>query len=498
MLSKKEKDDKISATDTVVMQMALLEHKKGQGLIMKKRLLCVLAASAVALSMMSCGANEAVVSSQAASEKKVVEIWTNDRHDLDYINKKIEEYNATNQDNIEIKQTVVTDDYFNMLTMAKTSGTAPDIATLNGGAAQFDLKTFVDSGIIRPLNEFLDKASESYVENTDYKNHVYEGINAIGEDIYWVPTGQRSGTRILYNKTLFEKAGITEFPKTLSEMVDAAKTITEQGEGKYYGYATTVNAPIARCLEGIAEKSGQNLYGYDYVNGKFDFSGYKPIIEEFQKMFTDGSVLPGSASQQVDAMRAQFAAGNVAMWPNASQEAGVFTNQFPIDTFEWGVAELPTLDGEIHGAQTAQPQKGYIMMADTDVPQEAWKVIEYFASEEFLKEYYESGFSLPISEHMSNIIDSTKSGRIQDFGRYNYESVYPLPPSVTVQGEDSKTVLWSATMGERDIDEAIEDLNKRYNEALERDLKMGKVKRVVVKDFDPLHPADGTVEYLDK
>ena len=182
---------------------------------------------------------------------------------------------------------------------------------------------------------------------------------------------------------------------------------------------------------------------------------------------------------------------------NASQEAGVFTTQFPIDSFEWGVAEIPTLDGEVHGTQTAVPQKGYVMLSDTDVPDAAWKVIEYFASEDFLKGYFESGFSLPSSKHMQEVVDTTKTGRIQDFGTYDYEGVYPMPPSVTIEGEDRSTVLWSAAMGERDIDEAIEDLNTRYNEALERDIKMGKVKRLVIKDFDPMHPSEGTVEYLD-
>lgn len=475
---------------------------------MKKRVFCALTATMMALSMAGCGSGSpssaattetgGASSAAATGEKTVVEIWTNDRHDLDYVNKKIEEYNATNTDNIEIKQTVVTDDYFNMLTMAKTSGTAPDLATLNGGAAQFDLKMFAESGIIRPLNDYLANASEEYVRNTDYQEHLYEGMNVLGEDIYWIPTGQRSGTRVLYNKTLFEQAGITEFPKTLDGMVEAAKKITEAGNGQYYGYAATVSSPAERCLEGVAEKSGQNQYGYDYVNGKFDFSGYKPVLEGFKKMFEDGSVLPGSQSQQVDAMRAQFAAGTVGMWPNASQEAGVFTTQFPIDSFEWGVAEIPTLDGEVHGTQTAVPQKGYVMLSDTDVPDAAWKVIEYFASEDFLKGYFESGFSLPSSKHMQEVVDPTKTGRIQDFGTYDYEGVYPLPPSVTIEGEDRRTVLWSAAMGERDIDEAIEDLNTRYNEALERDIKMGKVKRLVIKDFDPMHPNEGTVEYLDQ
>lgn len=166
---------------------------------MKKPVLCALTATMMAVSLAGCG-SAAPSSSAATTEtghampsaaggKTVVEVWTNDRHDLDYVNKKTEEYNATNPDNIEIKQTVVTDDYFNMLTMAKTSGTAPDLAALNGGAAQFDLKVFAESGIIRPLNEYLENASEEYVRNTDYKDRLFEGMNALGTTSTGFPPG---------------------------------------------------------------------------------------------------------------------------------------------------------------------------------------------------------------------------------------------------------------------------------------------------------------------
>ena len=41
-------------------------------------------------------------------------------------------------------------------------------------------------------------------------------------------------------------------------------------------------------------------------------------------------------------------------------------------------------------------------------------------------------------------------------------------------------------------------MNKIYNEALDRDVKAGKVKRLVIKDFDPMKPLAGTLEYLSE
>lgn len=106
---------------------------------------------------------------------------------------------------------------------------------------------------------------------TEAMDHKYENLNSIGDDIYWVPTGVRSGTRIEYNIGLLKEAGYDAVPDTLAEMVEAAGTITANGDGSIYGVGFTQNG-FGRWLEGIGEMSGFNHMGYDYENGVFDFS----------------------------------------------------------------------------------------------------------------------------------------------------------------------------------------------------------------------------------
>ena len=52
-------------------------------------------------------------------------------------------------------------------------------------------------------------------------------------------------------------------------------------------------------------------------------------------------------------------------------------------------------------------------------------------------------------------------------------------------------------MGNIGAEEAIADLNKRYNDALENDIRIGKTKRIVIEDFDPMHPNEGTITYTE-
>ena len=409
-------------------------------------------------------ATQAETKKESSGDKTKITVWTNNRHDLEYMNKVVDEFNNTN-DHIEIEYVVQTENYENLITMATSSGQAPDVF----GSVSTKMVEFANNGITQPLNPYI---TDEYRKVNEVEQHMYEGLNSIGEDIYWVPCGKRSGARIIYNKEIFDNLGL-EVPAKLSDMVDIAKQITEAGNGEYYGIIFPgASGPFERWLEHSAEKSG--ITRYDYVNGKFDFSGYKPYLEFVRELYAANAVFPGSSSIKIDPARVQFAEGHVGIHGNASQEATVLTEQFPA-TMEWGVADLPTLDGTIK------------------------EVIEYFGSEEVLKGYLEGGYTLPMSKYMEEKVDMSKIGRMADFAGADYEAVYPEVPAVTPEGEDWRDALWNACLPEGpNIDETIEKLNKAYNEALDKETKMGKVKRLVIKDYDPLHPNEGTMEYLSE
>ena len=479
---------------------------------MKKRVLTVLLSAVMALTMTGCGgtktdesgkssdskenssaisgqSTEKVTKGKAPKGAKTIEVWSEDRHDLDYIESMIDKYNKTNEDGIFINLTIISDDYENMVKLAIDSGTAPDIV----GANAFPLFKFIDNDLFVPLNDYIDADQEYQKVNEPYE-HSYEGANAHDGKIYHVYSGMRSGVRVEYNKDLLAKDGYDEIPAKLSDYIDMAKDVTEKGNGDVYGIGFTSASPFERLLEMSAQVSG--IYYYDYTKGKFDFSGYKEILEQGKRFMTENIAYPDQ--QGVDNMRALFAQGKFALWSNASQEAGVFTQQIPIDKFEWGVAQVPSLTGEIKGALQTTPSKSYAILSSSKQKDLAWKVISYFQSEEFTKGYLEKGYCLPITDYMDGIIDKSKTGRLADFSMLDYESVYPTVPNVNLTGDDYRTVLWNAVMGYVEIDDAIKDLNTRYNEALDADVKAGNSKRLVISDYDPMHPDKGTVSYKEK
>ena len=446
---------------------------------MKKRISLVLAVMMIAVLVLA--------AVPASAEKTVITYWSNDRHDEAYMQAMVDKFNAEHDD-IEINMVIMTDDFENSILLAYRGNKAPDIV-----GQSIDIKNFADIGAVVDLTPYI-QADEEYQLVNDPFNHAYEGLNAIGEAIYWVPSGQRSGVRIEFNKALLALAGVETIPSTLPEYVALAEQITALGaesDPVFYGIGFTSSSPFERQLEMMAQVSG--VFYYDYANGKFDFSGYRPFLEAGRQLVA----VAYPDQQGVDNMRAQFAAGSFALWGNASQEAGVFTQQFPITDFEWGVAPVPSLTGEIKGALQVNPNKGYVMLSSCQNKDAAWEVIRFFQSEEFLRGYLEGGYTLPITAYMDERIDKSKLGRMADFSLLEYESVYPAVPSINLTGDNYRTVLWNAIMGYVDIDEAINDLNTRYNQCYDDDISYGSVRRLVIEDYDPLHPSAGTVTWLD-
>lgn len=422
-------------------------------------------------------------------EPTVVTFWTNNRADSEYATAAIEKFNAENPYGITIEMTVIADDFVNSVKMAYDGGTAPDV--VNFAADGTHAIKFAEAGMILPLNDYI-KADEEFQKVNEPYEHMYQGYNAIGDDIYLVYSNARTGVRVEYNKALLEAAGYTEIPEDLNSYVDMAIDVYEKTG--MYGIGFTDSVPVLRMLEPIAERSGITIY--DYKNGKYDFSNWKPILEQYKRLVESGAAYPDQ--QGVDNMRALFAAGQFALWGNASQEAAVFTDQFPIETFEWGIAVAPSVDGNTYGKVNSVPQNGHVIMSSSEHPDLAWEVIKFLQSEEYLKGYIEGGYATPLTSYINGIVDTEKMGKLSEFVVEGVDSIYPALPAIVLSGDAYRAVMWNAVMGYVGIDEAIADLNTRYNEALDQGVADGTIQRLVIRDFDPMNSSGGTIEYLSE
>ena len=418
--------------------------------------------------------------SAQAEGKTTISYWTTNRHDQEYMTKKIAEFNDSSE-SIYIDFQVYADNYSQMLDLAFSTGTAPDVFQLTDFATNFS------KGYMMSLDSFLNDTYKARFGQGAF----IEGINSYDGEIYSLPY-TASACRLFYNQDIFDRVGIAGPPETVEEMAADAKLITEQlsGEG-IYGFAgnfKSTKSAVMRSIDPIVQLSGGTRCGFDYKEGRYDFASYKPVLELFKEICATGVAFPGSESLDIDPLRTQFAAGNIGMYISISHaEPGVYLSQFPTDV-NWNCAQLPTMTGQVEGKQSLWFVGSNLgININTSHPKEAWEVMEFLHSDDVMGEYYTLGLgTVMIPSAIEGVEPPETIAKMPDLAMNERDQNWPpLPLNVVVEGKDYTTVAVECIFGMTDIDGAIEDLNTRYNAAYDKVVDGGQ-ERILYPNFDPL------------
>lgn len=328
-------------------------------------------------------------SAMADEEKTVINIWSKDRHDADYVQKKVDEYNENNTDNIEVNYQLYTDNYTQAVDMAVQSGEMPDILVFQD--EMFD--KYIGEDQWADLYEFMDDDMKEM-----FKDVIHEGYNEFDGKLYFIPT---TGTtcRLFYNKEIFDRVGIENPPETLEEMVEDAKLITSElaGEG-IYGFAENMKSASSglnrSMIVGLQSETGAPM-GYDFEKGEYDFTTWADELKLWTELLSDECAFPGCESLDIDPLRTQFAAGKIGMYMSYSHaEPGVYANQFPMDSDKWDCAPIPTVGGKKLGKQYFSGTSGYLLNAKSENLEKAYQVYhDIFTTDDYLVGYYEGGYA---------------------------------------------------------------------------------------------------------
>ena len=446
-----------------------------------KRLLCAALAATIGMSVAACGtpsdvkqsstANSETSSTQTTDGKTQIVVWTFQRHDMDYVTAMLDEYNKTNTDNIEVKLEVMSENFDTNLDLAFQSNQMPDVFR-----ARVPMMSYIQKDMVSPIDEFMTDEEKALYGDTIG----VERLNAYDGKLYTLPyTG--SAYRLIYNKDIFEKAGLDPEapPKTLSEVREMSKIITEKlsGEG-IYGTAMNLKSPssgLNRSVDVIAEHSG--VYPYNDETGKYDFTGYGEILKVYADIYADGSFFPGAEGLDIDPLRAQFAQGKIGMYLSGDWEIGVYADQFPTD-INWAAAELPVLDGS-----TPQPVRmsgagyGWCISSQTKNPEAAWKVMQLFHDFDFQVGYSESGYGFMTREDVVAAAKPAEKYGSEYFVPGEMDTIKAPPPhssGVVIEGDTFNDMGVAVILGQKDADQCVQELNEKYNAALEKAKAEGK------------------------
>jgi len=245
----------------------------------KKRILAsVLALGIIGSSFAGCSSTATTSqSSQAgstASEAKpvTVEFWTISLQPTftDFFNGLIKTYQEKNK-NVTVKWVDLPYDAIQQkLITAAAGGTSPDVVNLN---TQMALSLAGKKALVDLNKEATDAQKSIYIDS------LYKSAK-VGDSIYAFPW-YASPSIMIYNKALFEKAGIKSVPKTFEEASQLAKTMKDK-TGAY------MNVPEE--LTNLLFLDGISILSADKKKAAFNNADTLSLINKYKTAATAGEI----------------------------------------------------------------------------------------------------------------------------------------------------------------------------------------------------------------
>lgn len=423
-----------------------------KGIIKKTAVLLALALSVTSLA--SCGKSVGT-----SGETVEIRIVTSERSKMELYQSAAEKFNAENDKNIQVVFDFKADNIAELIKTGYTSNNAPDIHSGMGLAMDNLAK---ENGWYREMPEETVNAWKD--------QHGPNSVTYSGSKIYSLKTVSamegNNGFKFLWNKTLFEAAGLDPEnpPKTWEEVRAYAKKITDVSGGQKYGYVMPFKDAIFTRYYIVIPGATSGIFnadGFEPVQGKYDFGIYAPMIKVYRDMVADGSVFPSPYTVDNDTARAQFAEGNIGMICAAGWDVDVFSDQFPVKD-EWGITEYPVIE-EFKGGYpyTVGSGTSYYMSAQSAHPEEQLEVYEWL-------------MTLIEDEE----IRAAKKGHTE-FSNYKYpmakiDGTNNPTKLLKLEGKDCWTMIKNLVLSDGDIDAGLAEITKVYNDALERVVQSGE------------------------
>ena len=293
---------------------------------MKKLIAAVAVAAGAALALAGCSGGSAP-SNSAHIDLTFWHGYTEaDGKVLDQI---VDDFNAS-QKQITIHTTIKTWAVIgDTLLPALSAKKGPDIVALPAE----NLPVYATKGAFAKLDDFY--ASDS-TKNASLNPRAVE-MEKVNGSYYGVPTGFVP-LSVIYNKGLFEKAGITTFPTTWDEWAADAKklTIDQNGDGtpEQYGlalpdHATVGNGVWASLFYGNGGDIVKN--GKSVVDSAANVATLKFWSDAVRNDHISPTGLDGVGSDKL------FSSGKAAMEIGGPWMAGVATD----NKIDWGIAGIP-------------------------------------------------------------------------------------------------------------------------------------------------------------
>lgn len=284
--------------------------------------------------------------------------------------------------------------YWTKLPTQLAAGTAPDVFLLDPGYYQ---DHYAGTGRIMSLDHLIQQSHINMgqywaqeLPTFKYQGHYYE----LPRDI--------SLNTLLWNKTLFRKAGLTKAPSSWQELLHDAQLLTIDKNGRNATQAGFDPSTIVQWgygnyeyLDGIDEPLMTEMGGHlwsqpetsGHVKSLIDSPAGQKAIQYLVDLTYKYHVSP--TPTQLGHYQNVFAAGKVAMYIDGTFDLPEY---YPIKSFAWDMAPFPSWNG----VEASMSQGvGNVINASASNKQAAWDLVKWLGTTPGQKVMSANGINIP-------------------------------------------------------------------------------------------------------
>jgi multiple sugar transport system substrate-binding protein len=382
-----------------------------------------------------------------------------------------------NEENPDIQIVRTEPDYAKMVAEA-AAGTASDLLNLGSGS---DIAYYVPRGLFKDMTPFFEKSSVIKMDDIDRLGNAeyqFDGKEFGKGAWYGLSKDYNNIGAITYNKEMFKAAGIpflseTE-PITYDELYELAKKLTvKDASGKVvtwgYDYGTGWWKFLASDM---AYMAGVSFYADADKTKMNDDPRLRDIWKFHARMFLE-DLVPNVKNPAPGWAGANFQSDRVAMvqlgyWYGAQLR----TNPGFEEKYGWAPTPVLTKGGP--RVTNTLGATGVVMYAKTKVPDEAFKVFEWYMGGGYGQERARTGWGIPPLKSLASLLPAEnafdKSRKAIALDDAKYFKPWQTCPWITGPSWD---VAWTTNIeplvrGEIDMDQFVDryyaDLNKAFAE----------------------------------
>lgn len=355
----------------------------------------------IALLTTACAGGDADDGEPAADGSVEMTFWHNSTtgEGREFWDSTVADFEAANEGVTISVQSVQNEDMDGKLQTALNSGDAPDIFMARGGGKLADV---VEAGQVMDITDSIDPAVQSALGDGALSAFSIDG------KVYGMPTAVLPGG-IYYSQDLFDAAGITESPTSISELEDAVGALKSAGTAPialgakdawpaahwYYFFA------LRECSQDTMNEAASSRSFDDpcWIKAGEDLQGLAET-EPFNDGFLTTSAQQGAGSSAGLLANHKASMELMGAW-NPGVIASLTPDEKPLADLGW--FPFPAVDGgEGEPAAMMGGVDGYSCWVDA--PPECAEFLNFFMQKEYQEGYANAFHTLPASQEAQGVV----------------------------------------------------------------------------------------------